>query len=700
MAGAELEATKRRVGDAVLRATFDVQVAYYTLLAAQQVEGMRRSALDAGDAAAALAEAQHSAGNISDLDLVNQRTLYEQLRTDVVRSVADVVVAREALTRLLGLWGTNTAFRAPSRLPDPPASDAALGTDLAEHPDRLEALAIGRRLDLASARAQVEALSRTAAMARTLRFIGSPGVGVTFERSPEGYSAVTPRASLELPIFDQHQAAVARLEALLRQAQAREAALGVDIRSEVRVACKRVLAMRDVVDRYVKVVVPLREQVVSLSQQQYGAMLLGAPQLLLAKQNELNAHRELIEALRDYWIARADSRASHRYRFPGRLVRPQHARRHAMNARRTFHLARLGRAVGRDLPPEHPVGRAPSGRGPGAPARSQRRGPDAPAPAAGPSGPYTPVVTPNGSTMPWTMKDGAKEFRIVAEPVKREFAPGMVVDCWGYNGQAPGPTIEVVEGDRVRLYLTNNLPERTSMHWHGALLPNGMDGVAGLVQRHIEPGETYVYEFTLRQHGTLMYHPHSDEMVQMALGMMGFFVVHPRGGHTSTESIATLPSCFTSGRRAGHLAPQPDGDDRLQPLHVQRPRLAGHRAARREEGRSRARAPREPEHGQPPDPPARPPVRGHRHGRRHPSAERPLSRGDGRRARRRDAGHRVRRGRPGDWAFHCHKSHHTMNAMSHDLPNMIGVEPGRRGRRRSAACCRARWRWVARAWAT
>ncbi len=122
-------------------------------------------------------------------------------------------------------------------------------------------------------------------------------------------------------------------------------------------------------------------------------------------------------------------------------------------------------------------------------------------------GPYTPVVTPNGSTMPWTMKDGVKEFRIVAEPVKREFAPGMVVDCWGYNGQSPRPTIEAVEGDRVRLYLTNNLPERTSMHWHGVLLPNGMDGVAGLVQPHIEPGETYVYEFTLRQQGTLMLPP-------------------------------------------------------------------------------------------------------------------------------------------------------------------------------------------------
>ena len=165
--------------------------------------------------------------------------------------------------------------------------------------------------------------------------------------------------------------------------------------------------------------------------------------------------------------------------------------------------------------------------------------------AASQAGPYTPVTTPNGTTMPWTLKDGVKEFRIVAEPVQREFAPGMLVDCWGYNGQSPGPTLEAVEGDRVRLFLTNNLPERTSMHWHGALLPNGMDGVAGLVQEHIEPGETYVYEFNLRQHGTLMYHPHSDEMVQMALGMMGFFIVHPRGAARVNRDFAIIS---TSGR--------------------------------------------------------------------------------------------------------------------------------------------------------
>ncbi|MCW5620753.1 MAG: multicopper oxidase domain-containing protein, partial [Burkholderiales bacterium] len=150
-------------------------------------------------------------------------------------------------------------------------------------------------------------------------------------------------------------------------------------------------------------------------------------------------------------------------------------------------------------------------------------------PLAPPAGQhYTPVVTPNGGTLPYKLHDGVKVFHLIAEPVEREFAPGMTVRCWGYNGQTPGPTIECVEGDRVRILVTNRLPEHTSVHWHGIFLPNGMDGVAGLTQPHIQPGETFAYEFTLRQNGTFMYHPHADEMVQMALGMQGFFIVHPR----------------------------------------------------------------------------------------------------------------------------------------------------------------------------
>jgi FtsP/CotA-like multicopper oxidase with cupredoxin domain len=147
-------------------------------------------------------------------------------------------------------------------------------------------------------------------------------------------------------------------------------------------------------------------------------------------------------------------------------------------------------------------------------------------PTTGPD--YQPVATLNGWTLPWRMNGDWKEFHLVAEPVVRELAPGMKGYLWGYNGQSPGPTIEAVEGDKVRIYVTNKLPESTAVHWHGQRLPNGMDGVGGLNQPHIPPGKTFVYEFQLRRSGTYMYHPHSDEMVQMAMGMMGFFVVHPK----------------------------------------------------------------------------------------------------------------------------------------------------------------------------
>ncbi len=138
------------------------------------------------------------------------------------------------------------------------------------------------------------------------------------------------------------------------------------------------------------------------------------------------------------------------------------------------------------------------------------------------------VVTPNGSTLPWRIIDGVKVGHLIAEPVKHEFAPGLRAECWGYNGGTPGPTIEAVEGDRLRMYVTNRLPEPTSLHWHGIVLPNGMDGVSGLTQKPIQPGETFLYEFTLRYPGTFMYHPHFDEMTQIALGMAGMFVVHPK----------------------------------------------------------------------------------------------------------------------------------------------------------------------------
>ncbi len=136
------------------------------------------------------------------------------------------------------------------------------------------------------------------------------------------------------------------------------------------------------------------------------------------------------------------------------------------------------------------------------------------------------VITPDLPYLPFQMDNGVKVFHLVAEPVKRAFLPGYSFDLWGYNGTAPGPTIEVNQGDRVRMVVENHLPEATSVHWHGIEVPIGMDGVPGVCQDPIPPGGRYVYEFTLHQEGTFFYHSHMA--MQEMMGMIGMFIMHPK----------------------------------------------------------------------------------------------------------------------------------------------------------------------------
>jgi FtsP/CotA-like multicopper oxidase with cupredoxin domain len=286
---------------------------------------------------------------------------------------------------------------------------------------------------------------------------------------------------------------------------------------------------------------------------------------------------------------------------------------------------------------------------------------------------YTPVEMPNGSKLPYVMEDGVKVFHLIAEPVKQEFAPGLIVNCWGYNGSSPGPMIEAVEGDRVRILVTNKLPAPTSVHWHGLLLPSGMDGVSGLSQRPIPPGETFKYEFTLKQHGTYMYHSHFDEMIQMGMGMMGFFIIHPKNAESpkvdrdfaiflhewylppgATTPDPTVMLDFNYFTFNGKVAPAVDSlvvrkDQRVR-IRLANLSMDNH------------------------------PI--HLHGfffkitgtggSRVPSA-----------VQQEDVTVDVPVGTtrdiefiadvPGDWAFHCHKTHHVMSGMEHGLPNLLGV---------------------------
>jgi len=285
------------------------------------------------------------------------------------------------------------------------------------------------------------------------------------------------------------------------------------------------------------------------------------------------------------------------------------------------------------------------------------------------------IYTPNGWTLPYKMVGGVKEFHLVAEPVEHEFSTGARgntsrAKLWGYNGSAPGPTIEAIEGDRVRIFVTNHLPEATTIHWHGLLLPSGMDGVGGLSQAHIQPGETYLYEFTLRQHGTHMYHPHADEMTQMALGMMGLFIIHPKAGDHVDRDFAILLHNFAL--HPGTSRPDPsvmqDFDlwtfngktfPAIEPLVCR----TGERVRIRVGNLSMWNHP----------------IHLHGHifqitgsdGGRWPKSQ-----------WRSEVTEIVGVGQmrdiefdaiAGDWAFHCHMSHHTMGPMGHEIPNTIGV---------------------------
>ncbi len=139
---------------------------------------------------------------------------------------------------------------------------------------------------------------------------------------------------------------------------------------------------------------------------------------------------------------------------------------------------------------------------------------------------YLPVQTPDLPNLPFELDNGVKVFHLIAEPVKQEIFPGKILNLWGYNGSAPGPTIQVTQGDRVRIIVDNHLPEPTSMHWHGFDIPFAMDGGPGLSQDAILPGGRFVYEFTLQQEGTYFYHSHMA--MQEMMGMIGAFIMHPQ----------------------------------------------------------------------------------------------------------------------------------------------------------------------------
>ena len=291
---------------------------------------------------------------------------------------------------------------------------------------------------------------------------------------------------------------------------------------------------------------------------------------------------------------------------------------------------------------------------------------------------YKPVVVPHGGALPFKVVDGVKVFHLIAEEVDHFFDGGLRAKCWGFNGRVNSTVVEAVEGERVRIYVTNRLSVATAIHWHGFYLPNGMDGVGGLTQPYIKAGETVKYEWTLRQHGTLMYHAHHDEMTQMGMGMIGMFVVHPRNPapeYSVERDFALLLSewVIEAGTARPNTLKMNDSNiltinGKVFPSTASLVCQTGDKVRLRV-GNLSAMS-HHPLH-----------IHGHHFritatdGEAIPlSAQWPETTALIGVGQTRDL--QFIADAPGDWALHCHMTHHVMNQMGHQFPNLVGIKPG------------------------
>jgi cobalt-zinc-cadmium efflux system outer membrane protein len=298
IAGEQFQAEILRVAHEALNVASEVSKEFASLQAAERLVELRRIIVESTQASAELAQRQYEAGNIPELSLAIERVAYEQAKLDLGREELELFGHREKINQLLGLWGGQTQWTLSEKLPELPSEEVPV--------QHLESLAMRQRLDVDAARKQSALLAAGVNLAKAYRFLGTVELGVVGHRDAEGSTLIGPTLMLELPIFDQRQAVIARLEAQQRQSERRLAAISITARSNVRVAQSRLGSARQIVEHYRSVLLPLREKAVQLSQLQYNAMQIGLYQLLAAKQAQVNASREYIEAIRDYWMARAE----------------------------------------------------------------------------------------------------------------------------------------------------------------------------------------------------------------------------------------------------------------------------------------------------------------------------------------------------------------------------------------------------------
>lgn len=294
----QFEADALGVAHQALEVAAEAESAFVAALAAEQLLADRRAVVEAARAAAELSSRQLDAGNVSALDQAAERANHEQAKLELARGEVARLEARERVNRALGLAGATAGWRPAEELPALPADEPKLAD--------LESVAVRQRLDVAMARRRVDLLAKAVSLARSTRLFGRIEVGVDMHRDPNGPRVLGPNLVIELPIFDQRQAAIARLEAQRREQERRLTATTLDARGEVRLAQARLSAARATALHYRDTLLPLRAEILQQSQLHYNGMFIGLFQLLAAKQAEIEARKGALESLRDYWAARAE----------------------------------------------------------------------------------------------------------------------------------------------------------------------------------------------------------------------------------------------------------------------------------------------------------------------------------------------------------------------------------------------------------
>ncbi|MGI9014804.1 MAG: TolC family protein [Phycisphaerales bacterium] len=298
IASVRLDAEVLRVADVVVETAAMAQIAFLDLQASTHMTALLREIAIAAEVAFEFAEQVHAAGNLSDLALANQMALREMARLDYAHALAESAALRERLNVHLGVWGEHTGWTLVDRLPEIPASEADLS--------QLESLAIRQRLDLVASAKEVEAISKALGMQQDWRYILTTDVGFNAEHDTDGQWVFGPELSIELPIFNQRQAEILRLDAALLEAEARLEAMAIEVRSDVRRLRDRLYAIRYECEHYRDTIVPLRERITMLTQQQYNFMLVDTFDLLAAKREETDAYRGYIESIHNYWTTRVE----------------------------------------------------------------------------------------------------------------------------------------------------------------------------------------------------------------------------------------------------------------------------------------------------------------------------------------------------------------------------------------------------------